>query len=231
MMQRARIKNIGIPLLILIGTVGAVDEPIDPSLGKAAPNDSTVWYDIRLAGLEGQGWSDTEAPFDRFPAKAKGVERPPVWDLSRDSAGLCVRFVTDAPKIQARWTVRSESLGMPHMAATGVSGLDLYVKTDDGRWRWLSVGQPKAFPTNTATIVNNLPAARREFLLYLPLYNGVTSVEIGIPQSNMLAKAPPRGAGKNKPVVFDGTSITQGGFASRPGMVHTAIGAGGWIAL
>ena len=68
---------------------------------------------------------------------------PSVWGLSRDSAGLLVRFTTDATTIQARWTVISGRLAMPHMPATGVSGLDLYVKADDGRWRWLGVGQPQ----------------------------------------------------------------------------------------
>ncbi len=109
---------------------------------------------------------------------------------------------------------------MPHMAATGVSGLDLYVKTDKG-WRWLGVGQPKD-QLNTATLATGIPAGTREYLLYLPLYNGVSSVEIGIASAKFLAKGPayPK---DHKPIVFYGTSITQGGCASRTGMVHTAI--------
>jgi hypothetical protein len=60
-------------------------------------------------------------------------------------------------------------------------------------------------------------------MLYLPLYNGVSSVEIGIPQQATLARADRREGAKAKPMVFYGTSITQGGCASRPGMVHTGI--------
>jgi hypothetical protein len=60
-------------------------------------------------------------------------------------------------------------------------------------------------------------------LLYLPLYNGVNQVEIGLPDGSKLEKADPRGPGERKPIVFYGTSITQGGCASRPGMVHAAI--------
>src|SRR5262249_29415705 len=63
----------------------------------------------------------------------------------------------------------------------------------------------------------------REYLLYLPLYNGVKSVEVGVPKGAALTKASPRPADHAKPLVFYGTSITQGGCASRPGMVHTAI--------
>ena len=109
------------------------------------------------------------------------------------------------------------------MPATGVSGVDLYVKSQ-GKWRWLAVGQPQE-QTNTAVLINNVPAGSHEYLLYLPLYNGVTSVEVGVPQDATLQR---RTLEEKKPIVFWGTSITQGGCASRPGMVHTAI-LGRWL--
>src|SRR5262249_19122837 len=68
---------------------------------------------------------------------------------------------------------------------------------------------------------------KREYLLYLPLYNGVSSVEIGIPRDNTLAKGPPRPALRQQPIVYYGSSITQGGCASRPGMAYTALLGGG----
>jgi len=102
---------------------------------QARADGKLAWYDIRKFGLEGQGWSDTAAPYDRFPARAEAEVRPAVWNLSRHSAGLCVRFVTDSPEIHARWTLTSSRLAMNHMPATGVSGLDLYVRTDSGQWR------------------------------------------------------------------------------------------------
>jgi hypothetical protein len=188
---------------------------------KARVDGKVAYYDIQLLGVEGQGWSDTAAPFDRFPAKAEKSVRRSVWGLSRHSAGLCVRFVTDATEIHAKWTLTSSKLAMNHMPATGVSGLDLYVKTDNGKWRWLAVGRPTA-QTNQARLVGGIPTGTREYLLYLPLYNGVKEVDIGLPKSAKLMKAVPRKSGL-KPIVFYGTSITQGGCASRPGMVHTAI--------
>ncbi|HEY8505136.1 MAG TPA: SGNH/GDSL hydrolase family protein, partial [Gemmataceae bacterium] len=204
-------------------TTARADENLDPSLAKADADGAILWYDIRHLGVEGQGWKETKAPFDRLPAKAEKVVRGPVWGLSRHSAGLCVRFATDATALHARWTLTSDRLALPHMPATGVSGLDLYVRDGpDGPWRWLAVGRPTK-QTNTARLVSGLAPGRREFLLYLPLYNGVSSVEIGVPKENKLAKAPPRPPEKQKPLVFYGTSITQGGCASRPGMVHTAI--------
>ena len=163
--------------------------------GKLDPDEKTRWYDIAQLNLEGRGWTQTEAFYDRLPAKAKGVVRDPVWKLSHDSAGMCVRFITDATSIQARWTVRSENLALVHMPATAVSGLDLYVKTENGRWRWLSVGRPTKYPANSGELVKDLPAGKREYLLYLPLYNGVRSVELGLPKDSTLAKAGPWSSG------------------------------------
>jgi hypothetical protein len=178
------------------------------------------WHDAHKLGVEGQGWKLES--FARLPDKAEKLVRKPIWDLSRHSAGLAVRFRTDATAIHAKWALTSPGLAMPHMPATGVSGLDLYVRDDKGKWRWLANGRPSA-QKNRAALVSGLPEkGMRDFLLYLPLYNGVTSVEVGVPEGAKIEKAPPRPAHK-KPIVFYGTSITQGGCASRPGMAAPAI--------
>lgn len=201
---------------------GSSLQPIDPDRAKVDADGQTNWYDIRLLPIEGQSWSDTKSPFDRLPAKAEGLVRDAVWNLSRHSAGMAVRFVTDATTIHARWTLTSQRLAMPHMPATGVSGLDLYVRGSNGQWRWLACVSPTA-QTTTKVLVTGIPEGRRTFMLYLPLYNGVSSVEIGVPQAKTLFLPPDRSAECAKPIVFYGTSITQGACASRPGMVHTAI--------
>ena len=69
-------------------------------------------------------------------------------------------------------------------------------------------------------MVSNMTNETREFKLYLPLYDGIESLEIGIDFNSFIEK-PTRS--KKKPIVFYGTSITQGGCASRPGMAHTNI--------
>lgn len=215
-MSRLHSLALGLVCVLLAGA-----EPIDSSRAKPDPAGSILWYDLGLLDVEGKGWKETRAPYDRFPASAEKTVRPAVWSLSRHSAGLCARFVSDATTVHARWTLASDRLAMPHMPATGVSGLDLYVR-DGSRWRWLATGRPTA-QTNKAALISGLPPGRREFLLYLPLYNGVSSVEIGIPRESSLARGPERPPERRKPTVFYGTSITQGGCASRPGMVHTAI--------
>ncbi len=186
---------------------------------EVASMEELDWYDVASWGVEGKGWADTEHYYDRLPARAQALVRKEVWNLSQRSAGLCARFQTDAPKIKARWKLRFSTLAMPHMPATGVSGLDLYVQVDGG-WRWLGVGIPDVFPQVEKYLIEGLAPARRAYLLYLPLYNGVESVEIGVPKGAAFTPLPPR---ESKPVVFYGTSIVQGGCASRPGMCHPAI--------
>jgi hypothetical protein len=194
---------------------------LDKNFAPVAVEKDLSWYDIRDLGVEGRGWTDTANFYDRLPGRAKAIVRPPVWTLSEHSAGICVRFVTDSPAISVRWNLRCANLSMPHMPSSGMSGIDLYAKMKD-RWVWAGVGIPNA-QTATSPMVANLLPGRREYLLYLPLYNGVESVAIGItPQAN-LSKAPSRKGKRAKGFVVYGTSITQGGCASRSGMGYPEI--------
>jgi hypothetical protein len=195
---------------------------IDKSQAKRDEKNGILWYDAHLLGLEGKGWRDTKTPYVRLPAKAEGVVPAGVWGMSHHPAGLCVRFVTDATTINVRWTPGG-LLAMPHMPATSVSGLDLYVKQPDGSWRWVAVAFPSASESTTKNLTANLSPGKHEFLLYLPLHNALTSLEIGLPKDRLLENAGPWGEGNRKPIVFYGTSITQGGCASRPGMAYPAI--------
>lgn len=194
---------------------------LDPAMGvnKKAAAD-LAWHDVTKWGVEGRGWADQERKrwFDRFPAKAEGKVTSAVWNLSRDSAGMMVRFKTDATAIHARYKLSKANLGMPHMPPTGVSGLDLYARDTDGKWKWVQVTKPNA-QTVEQQIISGLAPGEREYAAYLPLYNGVESLEIGVPKGAKFEGLAPRA----KPIVFYGTSITHGACASRPGMVHTAI--------
>ena len=191
--------------------------PVGSARGQEQPK--FTWHDVRDWGVEGKGWQETARYFDRLPAKAESLVRPPVWNLSRHSAGMVAHFRTNAREIWIHHKVTSPSLAMPHMPATGVSGLDLYALDDEGNWRWLSVVQPKAQYTKTA-IVSGLPEGERNYEVYLPLYNGTESLKIGVPTATSFTPVAPR---TDKPLVFYGTSITHGACASRPGMPHPAI--------
>lgn len=177
------------------------------------------WVDASTLPLVGKAWTATKGPFDRLPAKAEGVVRGPVFSLGRDTAGLAVHFTTDTPTLRVRWTLRRERLALPHMAATGVSGLDLYSKIGDA-WRWVGVARPERSGTNESVFFANQERTAREFLLYLPLYNGVEKLELAIDEAASLAGV---AAAPRRRVVFYGTSAVQGGCASRPGMAYPAI--------
>lgn len=197
----------------------ASTEKIKPHQGVHDPCDNTVWYDAALLRLEGKGWTDTESHYDRLPAKARGTVRSAVWNLSRHSAGMCLYFTTDANAVTIRWTLRNGNLAMPHMPATGVSGIDLYARAESGRWVFRQNGRPRNV-TNEASFAVTPHADQ---MLYLPLYNGLKTVAIGVPEDKTLSKPTESVHKRAKPIVFYGTSITQGGCASRPGMAATAI--------
>jgi len=194
---------------------------LDPAMGvnKAAAENLT-WHDVTAWGVEGREWTGLERLrwFDRLPAAAEQTVTKAVWSLSRDSAGLMVRFKTDAIAIHVHYKLSKATLGMPHMPATGVSGVDLYARDAAGKWRWVQVTKP-ATQEVRAEIIKDLAPGYREYAAYLPLYNGVESLEIGVPPGAKFEGLAPRA----RPIVFYGTSITHGASASRPGMVHTAI--------
>ncbi len=196
-------------------------QKLDPALAASKTSTELVdWHDVTQWGLEGREWTSSERLnfFDRLPAAAEKTVTPNVWKLSRDSAGMMVRFKTDASALHVHYKLTKANLAMPHMPATGVSGVDFYARDDSGQWRWVMVTKP-ATQEVRAEVIKGLAPGMREYAAYLPLYNGVESLEIGVPTGSAFEGLAPR----PKPVVFYGTSITHGACASRPGMVHTAI--------
>lgn len=191
---------------------------------RPADESQLRWYNPEDWGVEGKGWQETDRYYDRLPARAQGVVRDAVWNLSRHSAGMLVRFRTNATSIDVDYELTSSGLAMPHMPATGVSGVDLYARDDEGHWRWVSVSRPTKQQVR-ANLISGLAAGEREYALYLPLYNGTRRLQIGVPADATFAGLAPRTA---RPLVFYGTSITHGACASRPGMPHPAI-LGRWF--
>jgi hypothetical protein len=162
-----------------------------------------------------------ERSYERFPKRYEETLRPEVWDLGRNSAGISIRFRTNSRIITVRWALQSGNLALPHMPATGVSGVDLYGYTGK-EWRYIDTGFPRD-SVNEATLLSSGDGNAREYLLNLPLYNGVASLEIGVEASASLTRPQQPLLINQKPVVYYGTSIAQGACASRPGMAYTNI--------
>jgi len=185
------------------------------------------WLDPAKAGfpvVEGQAWpTETAVTYDRLPVSAQKELNPNVWNLSHSSAGLYIKFKTDAPNLVIRYKVKGD-LAMSHMPATGVSGLDLYALDPNGKW-CLAPGSFSFKDTITYRFSNikvsaAFPGRSYEYRLFLPLYNSVAWLEIGVSTGNAFNFMP---LSKEKPVLVYGTSIAQGGCASRPGLAWTSI--------
>ena len=173
-----------------------------------------VYYDAQPY-LEGMAFDDAP-PFSRLPINAEELVRKPVWDLSRNSAGVVAHFISDATEIHIQWDLLN-NFHMVHMAGTGIRGLDLYVK-EGKQWFHLGTGKPyKA--DNERRLIKNMTSEKREYMLYCPLYDGLKSLYIGINPEAEITEV----KREHKPLVFYGTSITQGGCVSRPGMAYPAI--------
>ncbi|WP_195354441.1 SGNH/GDSL hydrolase family protein [Bacteroides ovatus] len=180
-----------------------------------------IYYDASNFPLLGKATAATGARYERFPDSLKNISRAPLWNLSRNSAGMAIRFRSNSTTIAAKWVPLFNS-HMNHMTDTGAKGLDLYCLQKNGDWRFVNTARPKG-KTNQATIIKNMHPEEREYMLYLPLYDGLISLSIGVDSLATISQPLVDYPIRKNPVVFYGTSILQGGCASRPGMAHTNI--------
>lgn len=198
------------------------------SIQVLAQSSQYVWWNPQTSTfpvVEGQAWpaKELKSPYDRLPARAEKQVRDVVWNLSNQSAGLMIRFRANSSDIKIRYTVGGKH-ALPHMPATGVSGVDLYAVSSDGEWRWCAgkyaFGDTITYDFKNLAANDNYHNHGREYRLFLPLYNSVKWLEIGTPQGTEFTPLTVR---PDKPIVIYGTSIAQGACASRPGMAWTSI--------
>jgi hexosaminidase len=148
------------------------------------------------------------ATYNKMPQSVKS--------LFTNSAGIAIAFTTNSASISAKWSVK-DGKGLSNMADASSMGLDLYIKKD-GTWQYAGVGRPVGKYTEQM-IVTNMDTQDKECLLYLPTYDELTSLEIGVDKSAFIK--PLASPFKGKYVIY-GSSITQGASASRPGMAYPA---------
>jgi lysophospholipase L1-like esterase len=187
--------------------------------------DGLVWYSpkrppFRLCGF---AWFARDGKYRRLPLAPAHPIRREVDQLADCTAGGQIRFRTDARTIAIRATLSGPHT-MYHMPPTGQCGFDCYAAGPDGAW--LYVGTSRVPHGDTHIEHRFIDRAddgggMREILIHFPLYQGVQTVEIGLNEGAALEEtASIRAAGK---VIMYGTSITQGGCASRPGLLPTNI--------
>ncbi|MBP3918831.1 MAG: hypothetical protein J6I50_06635 [Clostridia bacterium] len=187
-----------------------------------------TWYDVRHAPFEiyglYRGEEELDPTFRRVPRNIAEQTSEWVSILAAEPTGGRIRFSTDARTIAiyVHYTYFDRS---NHMSFHGECGLDLY-HDDGGTQRYICTLTPnldisiekRCEYTTCDTLEGRTPKGMNCYTLYMPLYAGVDDIMIGIPHGAMVEK----GAEYRKiaPIVYYGSSITQGGCASRPGMSY-----------
>lgn len=182
-------------------------------------NFPTVFYDASKLEIIGQ--LPNTKTYARLPESAENNVRQPVWEHSKNSAGISVRFSSNSSKIKIRWTLNNNT-NASNMTPIASKGLDLYAYVNN-KWQFVGVAKPTGSRQNEADIIIGMEAKSRDYMLNLPLYDGISSLEIGIDKGSTIAKPTQKIIDTNNPIVFYGTSITQGASASRPGLTYSAL--------
>ncbi len=200
-------------------------EEIDRHFKSEPPSEGLLWldaFDPRLS-LRGHGWREEAVAarsFRRIPERAAAGLSEAVQKLSWAPASLFLSFFSDATELSVR-ICNENTASMSHMPLTGSAGVELYMR-DGVQWVPLATAVPgldnRLFERR---LVRGWTPIIREYRLYLPLYKGVEEICLGFsPQARILAN--PRSK-ENKPILFYGTSITQGGCANTPGSDFVSI--------
>lgn len=199
-------------LIMLIFIILAV--PVAGQSGKI------VYHNADEFPVYGKISDETNTRYERLPGYLENVTRKPVWNLGLNSAGLYIRFRSDSPILKFKWALL-QNTRKTHMPDTTIKGVDLYMQTDNG-WRYVAC--PKLVPDSLRQEVTvRMDPVEREYMLYLSLYDNVVSLEIGVEEGSFIGQPASDSPRHEKPVIMYGTSILQGGCASRPGMAHSNI--------
>lgn len=166
--------------------------------------------------------AETHTPFTRIPEALRDSVRPCLWDRGLCSSGYAFRFATNSKRIGIEYNLLWNA-HLPHMAYTGIKGTDLYILRPDGVWEFVNCNRPTRDSIQTKTFVENLDGQMHEYMLYLPLYDGINWMRVGIDSTAVITAPTVNSPALRKKIVFYGTSVLQGGCATRPGMVGTSI--------
>ncbi|NQZ59857.1 MAG: SGNH/GDSL hydrolase family protein [Lentisphaeraceae bacterium] len=198
--------------------IGKLDKKMEIT---QADEDGIVWFDVKLQPfrIEGFAWFHEDQVFRRLPKSPSHPIREHVDNLANHSSGGQVHFRTNSKKVLIRAELINKS-EMYHMPSTGQSGFDIYIG-EPGNRTYRKTSRCNLDQTQFTSELFNGSEKLRNFVINFPLYNEVKSLEIGIKADSQVL---PSLARKNKgKIVVYGTSITQGGCASRPGLAYTNI--------
>jgi lysophospholipase L1-like esterase len=170
--------------------------------------------------ISGFPWFPQDNIYRRLPAQPNYELPAAVDSLANSTAGGQIAFTTDSPRLALRVELAGEA-GMYHMPATGQCGFDVYLGEPGDQQYYGTTRFDHSKSSYEAALYDEPVRQLRHVTLNFPLYQGVNEVSIGIePGCSIAAPLPYR---SSKKVIVYGTSVTQGGCASRPGMACSNI--------
>ena len=181
---------------------------------------NVAWLDVKEAPFSLHGlWQPGKGrPFLRMDPAVAEVTSIGVKFLNLNTAGGRIRFRTDSPWIALK-AVMPDNGTMPHITMLGQSGFDLY-RSDGGDYAYVGSFIPNnrnhGFDAWKPT-----DGKRHTYTIHMPLYDPVEEVFVGLSADAEIE--PPESYRVETPVLYYGSSITQGGCASRPGNAYQAL--------
>ena len=196
-------------------------EKIDCNFAVKAPQGSDrAWLDIEQAPFQVYGLMRENDRYVRLPSAIAEQVSDGVAFLNTNTAGGRVRFATDSSVIAIKAAMHSVGR-MPHFTLCGSAGFDLYDDTGEKPVYRGTFMPPYDMEDGYESELFVGEGGLRQYTVNFPLYSGVKTLEIGLQSGSALAACEPYEP--VEPIVYYGSSITQGGCASRPGNAYQAM--------
>lgn len=182
-----------------------------------------IWMNVRDVPIQISGifYDEEQKCFVRLPQAVADTVSEGLADLNHHTAGGRARFRTNSTCIAIRAEMATDYL-MSHITLIGQSGFDLYHKyTEDGEDLYYQTFRPPMGMRNGYASAIMTDGVMADYTINFPLYDGVKELYIALKKNAVIE--PPTPYKYSKPVVYYGSSITQGGCASRPGNSYQGI--------
>ena len=181
-----------------------------------------IFYDSKEAPFKIYGLYNykEKGKFKRMPESLAKETNEGVCVLNYNTAGGRVRFKTNSKYVAIK-TIMDSVCYMPHMTLAGTSGFDLYINDNGKSIYYKTFMPPVGMKDGYETIIYFENNEERDIVINFPLYNDVNELFIGIQKTADLKHG--NDYKYEKPILFYGSSITQGGCASRPGNSYESI--------
>lgn len=182
--------------------------------------DGIRFYDIEDEPFRIYGVFKENGRFVRLPEQTAKRVSEGVEVLRKNTAGGRVRFATDSSYI-AIHAVMDNIEVMPHFPLAGSAGFDMFIKTNGGDIYGGTFMPPSDMQNGYDEIIDIPQPGMKTVTVELPLYCNVVGLYIGLDENARLERA--EDYTLEKPIVYYGSSITQGGCASKPGSSYQSI--------